>query len=599
MNTGVSVSSSSSPSDNSHEASSSSTASRTHTLDVLTEETSKINFSNMMLHPDLVKGMTEAGFLHPSPIQLRAIPLGKLGIDVIGQAKSGTGKTLVFSVVILEMLNLKSTTPQALVLSPTREIAIQSCQVIQTVGKYMKGLAASCFVGGENRSNDKRRGRESNVIVGTPGRVKDLICNGDIKTDSVRLFVLDEADQIVGVYEEMRVDCTEIFRKLPERKQTCCFSATYPKKALATLKKFMRDPQMVNVCNPDESALKGVKEFYKTVEKRTTNALLLKVKLEELVGIMQRIPFHQSVVFCNESAFGEQIAADLTSRHIPACFICGSLPQATRTRVMSQFTNLQVRVLVSTDLTARGIDMTKVSLVVNLDVPPTAATYVHRTGRTGRFGTLGITVSVLTEEELVTLKKYRRVSGFETELEALPDDFTAEDLQYYNEISVKIKPTENSKPPAKETKKKPKKPTTVAHPTTPEEEEDPCPGIQYEAGGEHDSPPPGEADGAEMTEEEWAAGVVAVQQDAGNDELDEEFDAGNVTTLPTPVDNQVGQLHFAICKYYDDYYKDQYQQAVKKLKVSHRLCSSGRTPFVGANFISPFRDYARELQPEL
>ncbi len=206
----------------------------------------------------MLKGLNDAGFHRPSPIQLRAIPLGRFGTDLVAQAKSGTGKTCVFAVIILEQVKLDLDATQALVLCPTREIAIQACHVINTIGKYLSGLQCFAFVGGLSKAHDTKHAKVAHVACGTPGRVKDLIESSHILAKSIRLAVLDEADQMLDDHFQAQV--ASILFKLPARRQTLMLSATFSPGVMSAAEKFLRQPQFV-MLKGDQVSLHGVKQF--------------------------------------------------------------------------------------------------------------------------------------------------------------------------------------------------------------------------------------------------------------------------------------------------------------------------------------------------
>ncbi|XP_051891048.1 probable ATP-dependent RNA helicase DDX20 [Pristis pectinata] len=359
--------------------------------DVLLARLSGWTFGALLLTQPVLEGLREAGFERPSPIQLKAIPLGRCGLDLIVQAKSGTGKTCVFSTIALDSLILDNPATQILVLAPTREIAVQIHSVITAIGIKMEGLECHVFIGGTPLSLDKVRLKKCHIAVGSPGRIKQLIEIGFLPTASIRLFVLDEADKLLeeGSFQEQ---INWIYSSLPSNKQMLALSATYPESLAKHLMRYMRDPSFVRL-NPTDPALIGLKQFYKVVNFYPLPHKIFEEKVQHLLELFSKIPFNQALVFSNLHSRAQRLADILTSRGLPAVCISGSMNQNQRLEAMSKLKQFKCRVLISTDLTSRGIDAEKVNLVVNLDIPQDWETYMHRIGRAGRFGTQGIAVT--------------------------------------------------------------------------------------------------------------------------------------------------------------------------------------------------------------
>ncbi|XP_055510834.1 probable ATP-dependent RNA helicase DDX20 [Leucoraja erinacea] len=364
---------------------------RLRTGDVLLPQDQRVDFGALLLSPLVLQGLREAGFERPSPIQLKAIPLGRCGLDLIVQAKSGTGKTCVFATIALDSLILENPATQILVLAPTREIAVQIHSVITAIGIKMEGLECHVFIGGTPLSLDKFRLRKCHIAVGSPGRIKQLIEIGFLTTASIRLFVLDEADKLLeeGSFQEQ---INWIYSSLPTNKQMLALSATYPESLAQHLMQYMRDPSFVRL-NPTDPALIGLKQFYKVVNFYPLPHKIFEEKVQHLLELFSKIPFNQALVFSNLHSRAQRLADILTSRGLPAVCISGSMNQNQRLEAMSKLKQFKCRVLISTDLTSRGIDAEKVNLVVNLDIPQDWETYMHRIGRAGRFGTRGISVT--------------------------------------------------------------------------------------------------------------------------------------------------------------------------------------------------------------
>ncbi|XP_066479870.1 probable ATP-dependent RNA helicase DDX20 [Tiliqua scincoides] len=373
------------------------------TRDVLVPEGPE-DFGSLLLSAPVLEGLKAAGFLRPSPVQLKAIPLGRCGLDLIVQAKSGTGKTCVFSTVALDSLILESPVTQILILAPTREIAVQIHAVITTIGIKMEGLECHVFIGGTPLNQDKMKLKKCHIAVGSPGRIKQLIELDYLNTASIRLFILDEADKLLeeGSFQEQ---VNWIYSSLPANKQMLAVSATYPESLANTLCRYMRDPTFIQL-NPTDPSLIGLKQYFKVVNSHPLPHKTFEEKAEHLQELFSKIPFNQALVFSNLHSRAQHLAEILTSKGFPAECISGNMNQNQRLDAMAKLKQFHCRVLISTDLTSRGIDAEKVNLVINLDVPLDWETYMHRIGRAGRFGTLGLAVTYCCrgEEETMMMK---------------------------------------------------------------------------------------------------------------------------------------------------------------------------------------------------
>ncbi|XP_041952879.1 probable ATP-dependent RNA helicase DDX20 [Alosa sapidissima] len=409
--------------------------SRKRTDDVLLSE--DIEFSSLLLSPLVLQGLSSAGFQKPSPIQLKAIPLGRCGLDLIVQAKSGTGKTCVFATIALDSLLPENPGPQVLVLAPTREIAVQIHSVVMAIGSAIEGLECHVFIGGTPVSQDKIRLKKCHIAVGSPGRIKQLIEIGVLSTASIRLFVLDEADKLLeeGSFQEQ---INWIFSSLPVNKQMLALSATYPESLAQHLTRYMREPTFVRL-NPTDPGLIGLKQYYRLVPTHPLPHKVFEEKVQHLLDLYSKVPFNQSLVFSNLHSRAQQLADILSSKGLPAVCISSSLTQDQRLDAMSKLRHYQCRVLISTDLTSRGIDAEKVNLVVNLDVPQDWETYMHRIGRAGRFGTHGLAVTYCCygEEENKMMMIAQKCS---LNITALPDPIPAGLMEERCDWDITIQP---------------------------------------------------------------------------------------------------------------------------------------------------------------
>ncbi|KAM6453689.1 putative ATP-dependent RNA helicase DDX20 [Liasis olivaceus] len=404
------------------------------TRDVLLQEGPE-DFGSLLLSAPVLEGLKAAGFLRPSPVQLKAIPLGRCGLDLIVQAKSGTGKTCVFSTIALDSLILESPVTQILVLAPTREIAVQIHAVITTIGIKMEGLECHVFIGGTPLNQDKMRLKKCHIAVGSPGRIKQLIELDYLNTSSIRLFILDEADKLLeeGSFQEQ---VNWIYSSLPANKQMLAVSATYPEYLANTLTKYMREPTFVKL-NPTDPSLIGLKQYYKVVNSYPLPHKTFEEKAEHLQELFSKIPFNQALVFSNLHSRAQHLADILASKGFPAECISGSMNQNQRLDAMAKLKQFHCRVLISTDLTSRGIDAEKVNLVVNLDMPLDWETYMHRIGRAGRFGTLGLAVTYCCrgEEENMMMKIAQKCN---LQLLSLPEPLPPGLLEHFKGGDVEV-----------------------------------------------------------------------------------------------------------------------------------------------------------------
>ncbi|XP_067004623.2 probable ATP-dependent RNA helicase DDX20 [Anabrus simplex] len=400
------------------------------TLDICINE--DVTFSGLMLSPLTLAGLSRSGFKKPSPIQLKAIPLGRCGFDLVVQAKSGTGKTCVFTVIALEMISTKCPSLQVLILAPTREIAVQIQQVMKDIGSAVEGLKVHSFIGGTPLEDDIRKLRRCHVAVGAPGRVKHLIEKEHMKTDSVRLFILDEADKLME--SSYQKDINYIFSRLPSNKQMIALSATYPGSLDSFLTKYMRCPMRVSP-GLEGLVLLGVRQFVCDVKTHPSSMMQIKLKVQELLRILSTVHFKQCIIFSNYQSRAQSICNQLNNNGWPAKFVTGSQNQTQRLEAVTSLREYKCRVLLSTDLTSRGIDAENVNLVINLDVPYGASTYLHRIGRAGRYGSHGIAVSLVAQgKELGQFKKMLGSIGKEgITVFKFPTDNIPEDLFHCND----------------------------------------------------------------------------------------------------------------------------------------------------------------------
>jgi len=366
------------------------------------------SFDDMNLADDLLRGIYAYGFEKPSAIQQRAILPILAGHDTIAQAQSGTGKTATFSISVLQLMDLKSRNTQALILAPTRELAQQIQKVVRALGDYLKILSHAC-VGGTVVRDDIRILRDGvQVVVGTPGRVYDMINRAVLSLDNVRIFVLDEADEMLS--RGFKNQIYDVFQHLPPKVQVCLFSATMPEEILEISQRFMREPVRILV-KRDELTLEGIKQFYVAVEKEDW-------KLETLCDLYETLTITQAIIYCNTRRKVDWLTDKMGQRDFTVSAMHGDMTGQEREMIMTEFRSGSSRVLITTDLLARGIDVQQVSLVINYDLPGNRENYIHRIGRSGRFGRKGVAINFVTDEDVRTMREIE--TFYNTQIEEMP-----------------------------------------------------------------------------------------------------------------------------------------------------------------------------------
>jgi len=366
------------------------------------------NFDNLGLQEDLLRGIYAYGFEKPSAIQQRAImPLVK-GHDIIAQAQSGTGKTATFTIGILQRLDFSIPECQALILAPTRELAQQIQKVVVALGDYLSAKCHAC-IGGTRVSDDISKLRNGvHIVVGTPGRVYDMLCRQVLRPDRIKLFILDEADEMLS--RGFKDQIYDIFQALPPRVQVGLFSATMPSEALEITERFMREPVRILV-KRDELTLEGIKQFYISVEREEW-------KLDTLCDLYDTLNITQAVIFCNTRRKVDFLTDKMRAREFTVSSTHGDIGQKERDVILNEFRTGSSRVLITTDLLARGIDVQQVSLVINYDLPRNLENYIHRIGRSGRFGRKGVAINFVTQEDIRALRELEQF--YNTQIEEMP-----------------------------------------------------------------------------------------------------------------------------------------------------------------------------------
>jgi len=368
------------------------------------------NFDDMELRENLLRGIFAYGFEKPSAIQQRAIMPAIKGYDLIAQAQSGTGKTATFSIAILQQVEFdpNKIRCQALVLAPTRELAQQIQKVVLALGDYQKVKCHACIGGTAVRTDIQTLQDGVHVVVGTPGRVFDMISRNALNTNDMKMFVLDEADEMLS--RGFKDQIYDVFRKLPSNIQVILLSATMPEDVLEVTKRFMRSPINILV-KKEELTLEGIKQFFINVEKEEW-------KLETLTDLYETMTITQAVIFLNTRRKVDWLKEKLGEKDFTVSSMHGDMDQSERDVIMKEFRTGSSRVLITTDLLARGIDVQQVSLVINYDLPNNRENYIHRIGRGGRFGRKGVAINFVTQDDVRILKDIE--TFYNTSIEAMP-----------------------------------------------------------------------------------------------------------------------------------------------------------------------------------
>ena len=358
-----------------------------------------IKFSDLGISGEIVRAVEEMGYTTPSPIQSQAIPFVLEGRDVIGQAQTGTGKTAAFAIPIIDLVDADFNKPQAIILCPTRELAVQVEGEIQKLAKFHRGINSVAIYGGESIDKQIRVLRKGvQIVVGTPGRVQDHINRGTLKLDSIGIIVLDEADEMLDM--GFRDDIEAILGQMPEERQTVFFSATMAKPIMDLTRKYQKDPEIIKVAK-NELTVSRIEQVYYEVKPS--------LKMELMTRLMNINNYALSVVFCNTKRMTDEVTESLGARGILAEALHGDLSQAQRDKVMGKFRKGLCSVLVATDVAARGIDVDNVEAVFNFDLPLDEEYYVHRIGRTGRAGKSGTAITFITgRRETMKLRDLER-----------------------------------------------------------------------------------------------------------------------------------------------------------------------------------------------
>ncbi|KAI0493599.1 hypothetical protein KFK09_023718 [Dendrobium nobile] len=364
------------------------------------------DFEDYFLKRELLMGIYEKGFEKPSPIQEESIPIALTGVDILARAKNGTGKTAAFCIPALEKIDQEKNVIQVVILVPTRELALQTSQVCKELGKHLK-VQVMVTTGGTSLKDDiMRLYQPVHLLVGTPGRILDLAKKDICVLKDCSMLIMDEADKLLS--SEFQPSIGQLIRFLPPNRQILLFSATFPVTVKDFMDRYLRKPFIINLM--DELTLKGITQYYAFVEERQ--------KVHCLNTLFSKLQINQSIIFCNSVNRVELLAKKITELGYSCFYIHAKMLQDHRNRVFHDFRNGACRNLVCTDLFTRGIDIQAVNVVINFDFPKNSETYLHRVGRSGRFGHLGLAVNLITYEDRFNLYRIEQELG--TEIKQIP-----------------------------------------------------------------------------------------------------------------------------------------------------------------------------------
>eukprot|EP00898_Chlorokybus_atmophyticus_P000872 jgi/Chlat1/1786/Chrsp134S02106 len=366
------------------------------------------SFEKMAIKEELLRGVFQYGFEKPSAIQQRAVLPILQGRDVIAQAQSGTGKTSLIALTLCQMVDTSLREVQALVLSPTRELAAQTEKVILALGEFIN-IQAHCCIGGKSIGEDIRKLEHGvHVVSGTPGRVFDMIKRRTLRTRNIKVLVLDESDEMLG--RGFKEQIYDVYRYLPPETQVVLVSATLPHEVLEMTNKFMTDPIRILV-KRDELTLEGIKQFFVAVEREEW-------KFDTLCDLYDTLTITQAVIFCNTRRKVDWLTEKMRANNFTVSAMHGDMPQKERDAIMAEFRGGTTRVLITTDVWARGLDVQQVSLVINYDLPNNRELYIHRIGRSGRFGRKGVAINFVRNDDIRILRDIEQY--YSTQIDEMP-----------------------------------------------------------------------------------------------------------------------------------------------------------------------------------
>lgn len=370
------------------------------------------NWDELDLDSKLLRGIFAYGFEKPSPIQQKAIKPIIEGRDVIAQAQSGTGKTATFTIGALQRINVAQHKTQVLILSPTRELATQTSNVISNIGCFLEGLKIQTIFGGSSIEEGSSFSSKNvpHIICGCPGKVFDMMRKDKISSTNIKLIILDEADEMLSTGFKDQV--YNIFQFLNDDVQVCLLSATLPHEIVSITQKIMRNPIKISV-KLEQLTLEGIRQFFIAIDDDRQKYLTLK-------DLFSFISLSQCIIYCNSIKRVEDLYEAMSEDEFPVCRIHSNMEKSQRDKAFNEFRNGNSRVLISSNVTARGIDIQQVSIVINFDIPKCVHTYLHRIGRSGRWGRKGVGINFITRRDIGQLKRIEE--HYATQINEMPQD---------------------------------------------------------------------------------------------------------------------------------------------------------------------------------
>ena len=369
------------------------------------------NWEDLSIHPMILRGIYAYGFEKPSPIQSKAILSILDKKDVLGQAQSGTGKTGCFTIGCLGQIDTSIDNVQAMVLAPTRELSIQIKTVFDAIGSQIKNLKTQLLIGGTSTDTDIKQLKQSpHIVIGCPGRMYDMLRRKKLNPEHLKCIILDEADEMLS--QGFKEQVYNIFQFLPKEIQVLLFSATMPDALHALTEKFMRNPIKILV-KSEQLTLEGIQQYYVALENDDE-------KYDTLKDLYQMLSMSQCIIYCNSVRRVQDLHDAMTQDDFPVSQIHSSMDKHERNKSFKDFSSGKSRVLISSNVTARGIDIQQVSTVINFDVPKCIHTYLHRIGRSGRWGRKGLGINFITKRDVKKLKELE--TYYNTSITELPAD---------------------------------------------------------------------------------------------------------------------------------------------------------------------------------
>lgn len=378
-------------------------------------KTSINNWEELDTKVELLRGIYSNGFEKPSPIQARAIKPLFDGKDIIAQAQSGTGKTGCFVIGCLERIDMNLDGTQIMILSPTRELSVQTKEVVDKIGVHFKNLKTELLIGGvsvdENIMNLKRNPK---IVIGCPGRTYDMLSRNKLLVNNLKILILDEADEILS--SGFKEQIYNIFKYLPNDVQVGLFSATMSNELYEVAEKFMRTPVNIKV-KTEQLTLEGIKQYYIGLDDDNQ-------KCDTIKDLYSMLSLSQCIIYCNSVSRVNLLYDELSKDNFPVCCIHGNMDRNERMENYKEFKSGKYRVLISSNVTARGIDIQQVNIVINFDIPKCVHTYLHRIGRSGRWGRKGVGINLVTRRDLKNMKDIE--TYYSTEIKELPASWNGE-----------------------------------------------------------------------------------------------------------------------------------------------------------------------------